>query len=253
MINNTQNGEISMVESSHQYSINIGSSRLKMTSVTETIKRYFNEFNRDVVISQMIDRGTITSNDIGKTIKEWSAATTEGKLLHSAIENYLLVNNQVNNTIDNLIIDKPQHIDLDRFIRFWESRGFTDRGYTVYTELRVYDLDIMISGTIDCLLTNDSGQFIVIDWKRCKNMQETSPNNGKPPFNHLPDCKFTHYSLQLNFYRTIISRKYKINGKTPQCMGMFLVIFPPDHPECVVRKVDYINLRDVWENTITTN
>lgn len=235
MISNSQDGHVTADDGSkHGYTLTRGTSNTRLPSVTQTIKQYFQEFNQNCVINQMIRRGSISPRDVQKTINEWSVANTQGKMLHSAIENYLLGD------------VTAYHPDMHKFIQFWNSRGFTDKGYHVYPELRVYDMDIMISGTIDCLLTNDNGQFIIIDWKRCKNIHKTSTYNGKAPFNNLPDCNFSRYSLQLNFYRNIIANKYKINGITPSCVGMFLVIFPPDQPHCVVEKVDYINLDPIW-------
>jgi hypothetical protein len=50
---------------------------------------------------------------------------------------------------------------------------------------------------------------------------------GFKPFDNFQDCNYSHYSLQLNFYKTILERKYKINGKNPICVGMILVVFQP--------------------------
>ena len=44
----------------------------------------------------------------------------------------------------------------------------------------------------------------------------------KPPLDHLPDCNYYHYSLQLNIYRAILESEYNY------CVsGMFLGIVHP--------------------------
>lgn len=237
MITNTQPGDIVFIEEPHEYYVIIDNQRIPMTSVTTVIHKYFKEFVEEEVLDKMVACGTIKLDEKQKTLDDWNTANREGSLLHLAIENYILGN-------------PADHFDLHRFLYFWDSRQFTQKGYTSYPEFRVYDLDINLSGTIDCILTNEDGKFIILDWKRCKSIYKTSPSNAKPPFESLPDCKFSQYSLQLNFYRTIITRKYKINNRQPQCIGMFLVVFEPNQPGIVVEKVDYIPMSDMWYNIV---
>ena len=50
------------------------------------------------------------------------------------------------------------------------------------------------------------------------------------PLDHLPDCNYYHYALQLNIYPSILESEYNIHVS-----GMFLGIFHPSRtaPMCV--------------------
>ncbi len=57
-----------------------------------------------------------------------------------------------------------------------------------------------------------SAPLYLLDWKRCKKIEKT---NGfgefalKECIDHLPDCNFWHYALQLNTYKAILELKYE--------------------------------------------
>jgi hypothetical protein len=98
---------------------------------------------------------------------------------------------------------------------------YTDKGYTIYSEIGAYLIDYLISGTIDifCYRPQD---FVILDWKTnrdglqfeagyfrkdktCKPHQRTNEyvlknENMLPPLTHLPNCNGSHYTMQLSLY-----------------------------------------------------
>ena len=67
--------------------------------------------------------------------------------------------------------------------------------------------------------------YVIVDWKRSKNISRNSYHSedvGKYPLQDLPNCNFSHYSLQLNIYSSIYRRLYGIFTK-----AMFLVVCHP--------------------------
>jgi ATP-dependent exoDNAse (exonuclease V) beta subunit len=53
--------------------------------------------------------------------------------------------------------------------------------------------------------------YHLVDWKTNKRIDKNSFRNKKgilPSSEHLEDCNFVHYSLQLTFYRYILERYY---------------------------------------------
>ena len=102
---------------------------------------------------------------------------------------------------------------------------YINRGYTIYSEIGVFLPDILISGTIDVLAIKPE-QFVILDWKTnkdglhftsgyykkdktCKPVQLTNQWVEKqefmlPPFNTLPECNGSHYTIQLSTYARMV-------------------------------------------------
>ena len=100
---------------------------------------------------------------------------------------------------------------------------YTERGYKIYSEIGMFLIDWLISGTIDILLVNeDTNCAVVGDWKTnrgglkfssgyykkdktVKPAQQTNVWIDKDerllaPLNHLPNCNGAIYNLQLSMY-----------------------------------------------------
>ena len=53
------------------------------------------------------------------------------------------------------------------------------------------------------------GNIIIVDWKRSEDIRfENDRCPLKPPLQHLTDCNYWLYSLQLNVYRYILETEY---------------------------------------------
>jgi len=63
-------------------------------------------------------------------------------------------------------------------------------------------------------LDKKTNQYDLIDWKTSKKI-ETSAFGGKvgtkPATNTIPDCNYSHYTLQLSLYRYILEEYYGLD------------------------------------------
>ena len=77
-----------------------------------------------------------------------------------------------------------------------------------------------LAGSIDFVAQAADGTFLIIDWKRSKNLQSKFSNDFqrmKSPLSHLDDCAGNHYSLQLNVCKSeelALPIKSEITGLT---------------------------------------
>lgn len=163
------------------------------------------------------------ADELGKTqdeIKaEWNekrdTAATRGTAIHSAIENEL----QGNVWLENELVPKKTIVD----IRKWLVKN----GYQlIAAELRMFDKELAISGTMDLLAYNKyTDKFYIIDWKtnRHKPIEKVDSYIDKKtgemklshfkfekPFNHLPQSKYYEYCMQLSTYKLILERNFDI-------------------------------------------
>ena len=130
-------------------------------------------------------------------------------------------------TIPNLI---PKPLDVERFKEATGNKYdeiyrvfdyYTKAGYTIYSEIALFLMDYLISGTIDILCIRDN-DFVILDWKTnrdglkfesgyYKKDKTTIPNQLTnewvstdkrmlPPLSHMQDCNGNHYTMQLSLY-----------------------------------------------------
>lgn len=125
-----------------------------------------------------------------------------------------------------LDIEKFKEATNNKYPKIYEVFDFyIARGYTIYSEIGVFLPDLLISGTIDVLAIK-SDRFVILDWKTnkdglhftsgyykkdktCKPVQLTNNWIEKdekmlPPFNTLPECNGSHYTIQLSTYARMV-------------------------------------------------
>ena len=125
-----------------------------------------------------------------------------------------------------LDIEKFKEATNNKYPKIYEVFDFyVTRGYTIYSEIGVFLPNLLISGTIDVLAIK-SDRFVILDWKTnkdglhftsgyykkdktCKPVQLTNnwvEKNEKmlPPFNTLPECNGSHYTIQLSTYARMV-------------------------------------------------
>lgn len=125
-----------------------------------------------------------------------------------------------------LDIEKFKEATNNKYPKIYEVFDFyITRGYTIYSEIGVFLPELLISGTIDVLAIK-SDRFVILDWKTnkdglhftsgyykkdktCKPVQLTNNWVEKdekmlPPFNTLPECNGSHYTIQLSTYARMV-------------------------------------------------
>lgn len=186
-----------------------------LNSVTEIVGSFFEEFDAELAVTKMmggrnwprpeyLDKAgnPMEKEDI---LKKWESTGTFarnlGTYMHWNIEKYL-------NGIDH----EPSP-EIQQFVNF-NSAMIEDRDITPHrTEWRVFDPVRRIAGTIDFVGRRANGNYVIIDWKRAKDLQTKLANiyrKAKPPLDYLDDCSGVKYSLQLNMYRYILQTYYGI-------------------------------------------
>jgi ATP-dependent exoDNAse (exonuclease V) beta subunit len=237
MFTNKSTEELRFLDDVGQHQYVVGDKIMK--SVSSTIHKHFEDFDpvQGVKMVQASHNAVLTNAE--DILASWKHANEQGKLLHDAIEKTLLGEVTAN------------HEDLYRFKQFWQDIQPSISGYSVYPEIRVFDKEAGIAGTIDCLLCHPNGSFVILDWKRCKCIRAKGFNGKKAriPFQNFDDCNYSKYSLQLNFYRTIVERNYLVGDGhygAPKCQMMALVVFSPGKSSYELIPVPRINLDDVW-------
>lgn len=235
---------INFTEKGHKYTIS-GHNK-DITSVTTLIHKHFPKFDSDKIINRMMSgRNWKNSKYFGKTkdeIKdEWSNngknASKLGTSMHNAIEYYL----------NNTLVEEPDTIEFHMFKTFWHDFNEANPTLRLYrTEWVIYDEEVSIAGSVDCIMANDNDDLILIDWKRSKEIKmKNNYEKGFGPFLNMDHCNFSHYSLQLNLYRQILERKYNKN-----IILMILVVLHPNNESYKCYNVNRIELDGLW-NVLT--
>ena len=211
-----RDARITFDEASHTYTID--GSRQGWTSCTQFIGGFYEHFDPDTVIANMMrSRKWPASPYYGMTAEaiktQWSdsgtAASGAGTQMHLDIEHYYNAE-----PVGNLAGDDytptpgPEWDYFQAFERRWrQARGFVP----FRTEWLVFKEDIKLAGSIDMIYTKPDGTLAIYDWKRTKELKyENKWQKMKAPLDHLPDTNYWHYSLQLNIYRRVLQELYDV-------------------------------------------
>ena len=223
-INNHVNDErVSFESVGHKYWIDNDGTDL--TSVTTFIGSFFDKFDNSKAINSILSNKEYNNpgykyyNMSEEEIREiWrknsNDASTMGTNLHTDIENFY-----------NNISVKNNSLEFSYFRKFYDEYKNIYEPYR--TEWIIFSEVLKITGSIDMVFKNKDGTLTICDWKRSKLINFSSFDNktfGRFPFNHLQDCNYTHYSLQLNLYKTILEKFYNMKVK-----DMFLLVLHPSN------------------------
>jgi hypothetical protein len=217
-------------------------------SVTTWLHSHFKQFDADAIIEKMMSNPIRWKKSpyYGKTAEEIKAqwdkgrdeAAEAGTAMHADIERYYLTGN--NNNLPTHFLDfVKDHPDLKPYRAEWmifdedvRLAGSIDMvvvgGNPPNPPLRASPAPYIQADALEGVEGLRSGRRLLpplegveggasaplylLDWKRCKKIEKT---NGfgefalKECIDHLPDCNFWHYALQLNTYKAILESKYK--------------------------------------------
>lgn len=216
---------ITFYEPTHTYTIK-GSSE-GVISGTGFLHEFFPHFDPKATIKKMMSSPKWPSSPYyGMTAeaieKQWSDkgkdASAAGTAMHLAIEMFL---NDAQDWIEPSVRETPE---FRYFLNFWKDHGADLEPYR--TEWEVWSEDHLLCGSIDMVFRRKSdGAFLIYDWKRSKEIKTSNGfSKGFPPLDHLDDCNYWHYSLQLNIYRWILEKLYGLT-----VADMYLIICHPEN------------------------
>lgn len=229
-------------EGPHKYTDTLGN---EYRSVTTLIGDYYNHFDADYwahkkareqgksekqiraewdrIKDEACERGTKTHNGIEDAIKEVSKFKNCIRYLNDTGSGRVITIADVPALIPTpLNIEEFKDATQNKYPEIYRVFDFyTERGYTIYSEIGAFLIDYLISGTIDifCYRPTD---FVILDWKTnrdglkfeagyYKKDKSIIPNqltnewikkkqSMLPPLNHLDDCNGMHYTMQLSLY-----------------------------------------------------
>jgi ATP-dependent DNA helicase PIF1 len=194
-----------------------------LISSTTFIKKFFDNFDTDTVVSNIIKSEKyvdpnykyygMKDEEIKKLWNDNSKkAMSDGTKLHLDIEHFY-------NDIDV----KNNSVEYKQFLNFYEDH----KKLQIYrTEWLIFCDILKITGSIDAVFIDDNNELTICDWKRSKEISYKNFNNHTAPypFDHLQDCNYSQYCMQLNLYRLIIETYYGFKVKE-----MFLIVMHPNN------------------------
>lgn len=217
----TRDSHITFDEPTHVYTIDGASD---YTSVTTFIHKFFPSFNGLDVIKKMRNgKNWSTSKYNGMTndqiLKEWSTSGKESSELGTRM--HLNIEKWYNDGIFNEdFIGTTEH---EYFLEFLEEHKFV----AYRTEWEIYTKKYKIAGSVDIVFIDpdDPSKHMIGDWKRVREIKyENKYEKAFEPIEHLDVCNYWQYTLQLNMYRMILEKYYKL------CISkLFLVVIHPDN------------------------
>lgn len=198
------------------------------TSVTEIVDNFFEKFSADLAIQKMTNRsnwptiqyqhanGNAYSIDEIKAMweKVGEEARNEGTLLHLNIERFF---------------NRVEHDESPEFRQFLNFYGdFMQSNFIkpFRTEWKIILPQHNIAGSVDFVGVLPDGRFIIIDWKRSKNLFSKNLHNSygkyaRFPIHRIKDCLASKYFLQLNMYRYILKESYGLDVAAMLLVGLF--------------------------------
>ena len=217
---------IRFFEPTHTYYID-GSST-NVISCTGFLHNFFPHFDAKATISKMMRSPKWPqSKYFGKTAEEiekgWSDSGKEasglGPAMNLAIEQFL---NGALDRIDPAVKETPE---WQYFMNFWSVHGHDLEPFRM--EWEVWSAAHLLCGSIDGVFRRRSdGKIVIYDWKRSKEIKSINDfEHGYPPLEHLPNCNYWHYTLQLNTYRWFLETLYGL-----EVGDLYLVILHPNNP-----------------------
>ena len=214
---------VTFVEQNHSYLIDGNPSG--SPSVTKVLKQFKKEFDKHSAAERVAKRHRVSTKQV---LADWELnnlySTTLGSMLHKYIENFYANKKiAVDQSLVSSILKTEQKIEL--LERLPVLVQYFQQFYSDYsdlicarTELVVGDLDdTRICGMVDLLCYNcATDSYEIVDFKTNKNINTKAKYKTKlkAPFDLMPDCELTHYTIQLNAYKYIIEKytSIKISG-----------------------------------------
>jgi len=216
---------ITFYEPTHTYTID-GSSK-GIISGTGFLHQFFGHFDAKGTIEKMMRSPNWPASPYyGMKAEEiekmWSDkgkdASTKGTAMHLAIEQFM------NGAYDVIDPEVKETVEFKYFMNFWKDHGADLEPWRA--EWSVFSEAHMLCGQIDMLFRRKSdGKFLIYDWKRSREIKTNNNfQKGLAPLDHLDDCNYWHYTLQLNLYRWILEHLYGM-----EIADLYLIICHPDN------------------------
>lgn len=175
----------------------------ELISVTTLVNKFKPPFDRERWSKHVALRDGKT---VGEVLNEWDRSRdwscAVGTLVHSLCEELVFAGAE-----RLLEVDVADGVGRHAVSFFADNPGLLDGSASA--EVMVADPSIGLAGTID-FLGHWGDELAIIDWKTNKKIDKSGYGKMLPPLQHMPDCNFSVYSLQLNLYRRILASYDKV-------------------------------------------
>ncbi len=203
-MNIISNQEISLKKDTHEYKLSTHPN-IRFTSVTTFVEQFFEGFDAKKIASKLIANYSKYSNfTVESLIAEWKQKADYGTHVHNEIESWIKKKIQPK---------ELKSINGKNWLENYQGKSNSD----IFSEVIIYSTELKIAGTIDIIAKdNSTGSYELIDWKTSRKIDRNSYKNKMGTHittNHVMDCNFYHYSLQLSLYRYILEKYYDFNIK----------------------------------------
>jgi ATP-dependent exoDNAse (exonuclease V) beta subunit len=209
--------DINYIDSNHTYVHT--PTNTKLISVTQLLGKTKKEFNKQFWLSKKASELQITEDELNH--RWWilnQIGTTRGSLIHKYMEDKL-ARKVYQKNYGNLssVLNTLEYIEyiqsIDKLILMVESFVKDNPNLIpIMSEVVVGNIEIGIAGMFDQLFFDKNlNGYVIYDWKTDKEFK-TSNRYQKflKPLDHLDDCQFNKYSLQLSLYKYIIEKYTEI-------------------------------------------
>ena len=228
---------ITFDEEPHIYTVTIdGTEDDSYMSVTTWNHSHFGKFDSDKVIDKMMKGKNwkkskyygMSKEEIKEQWKQTGKEASEaGTKMHQDIEDYYNGKKINNNSIEY------------KFFEEFHKEYIEGKLKPFRTEWMVFDEDLKIAGSVDMIYEREDGNLEIYDWKRSKEIKKKNRwQSGKTTcVEHVPDCNFWHYSLQLSTYKAIIEKRYD-----KKVVDLYLVCLHPDNNNKSFQRIKACNM-----------
>jgi len=223
MVDNIFNKDDSVYfkEDTHQYFTKFGEELASTTRVIGKVKMHFDRQG----ISLAMAKGD--KSEQKKILAQWDekrdSSIDRGNWIHDNLEKYLLTGE-----IDPKLNDVVTQLN-----------PIFKEGYRYYPEALIHSMEYMVSGMSDLVVQRQRSKDTVFDFydyktNESKGIEYDSVSRKKipykhynrfllPPLDHLEDCNFNHYALQLSVYAFMSQITWGIK------IGRMAILFVDNH------------------------
>ncbi len=200
-------------ERTHTYSFG----QLFLVSVTTFLKEFAQPFDSDKWSKYVAKRDKKTQEQVLKEWKEKADTSCRvGTNVHKYAENRARIQ-KGEKVLQIKPKDEREKLRMSAVEKFWADHS----NLTPHLmEQQLYNLKYRLAGTVDYVARCDEGKYYIVDWKTNKSIDVINRYGGfmKAPLEHLDDCNYNHYGLQLSLYKFMVEAQLKIN-----IAGMYLI------------------------------
>jgi CRISPR/Cas system-associated protein endoribonuclease Cas2 len=183
----------------HEYRVG----KVKLTPVSTVLNLYFGDFDKRALARKVnkIPNSKYYKMGVRKILAGWKAIADEGTLIHKEIEDFILLSKTPN-----------EHKALQAIKYLNEEWLPTIEEPIMLPEMRVYDLNLGIAGTVDMPIIDELMMTMSLgDWKTNEKIDDKEYQKMKIQVGDLKNTKLQRYQMQLSIYAYILKlNKWKI-------------------------------------------